>query len=168
MINETIEKLYEMRLRTMASVFKEQLDHPNMNDLNFEERFAMIVDREWTARETKKLNRRLKGARLKQKATIEDIDFRYPRELEKSVVLSLSNCHWIRAHQNVIITGGTGIGKTYLGEAFADKACREGFTAIRYRQGELFEELTTARGTVAIANSEASWRKLIFSLWMIL
>jgi len=146
MINETIEKLYGMRLRTMAVAFKEQLDHPNMNDLSFEDRLKMMVDREWTARENKKLHRRIKVARLKQRATIEDIDYRYPRDLDKSVVLSLASCHWIRAHHNVIITGGTGIGKSYLGEAFADKACREGFTAIRYRQGELFEALKVANG----------------------
>ena len=159
MINETVEKLFSMRLRTMASAFRAQLAHPNLEGLSFEERFGMLVDQEWIARENKKLSRRIKGARLKHMATIEDIDFRYPRELEKTIVLSLATCQWIRSHHNVIITGGTGLGKTYLGEAFGNKACREGFTAVCYRQNELFEALTQARALGTLSRVRDNFRK---------
>jgi len=146
MINQTVEKLYQMRLDTMASAFNEQLAQPSAGDLTFEERFAMIVDREWTYRDNRKLTRRLKEARLRLKATVEDIDYRHPRGLDKSVMRSLLASQWIKGHQNVIITGPTGIGKSYLAEALADKACRDGFTAVNYRATLLSKELEIARG----------------------
>ena len=146
MINQTVEKLYQMRLDTLAAAFKEQLEQPSLGNLSFEERFAMIVDREWTSRENRKLARRLKAARLRLKATVEDIDYRHPRDLDKSVMRSLITCQWIKGHQNVIITGPTGIGKSYLSEALADKACRDGFTALDYRATLLLKELEISRG----------------------
>lgn len=146
MINQTVEKLYQMRLDTMAAAFKEQMEQPSMGNLSFEERFAMVVDREWMHRENRKLARRLKAARLKMKATVEDIDYRHPRGLDKSVMRSLITCQWIKGHQNVIITGPTGIGKSYISEALADKACRDGFTALCYRMTRLAGELEIARG----------------------
>ncbi len=152
MIHQSIEKLYQMRLTTMAGAFSEQMKQPSMSELSFEERFAMIVDQEWTFRDNRKLQRRLKSARLKQQATIEDIDFRYPRELDKSVILTLANCQWIKHHHNIIITGPTGIGKSYIAEAFANKACREGYTAICYRSPRLFQELDLARGDGSYMN----------------
>lgn len=145
-MHQTIEKLSQMKLHTMATAFQEQLEKPALSSLSFEDRFAMIVDREWSAREDRKLTRRLKAARLKIQATIEDIDYQHQRGLDKSVIRSLSSCQWIKSHQNVIVTGPTGIGKTYLTEAFANKACREGFTAIYYRSTRLFGELDIARG----------------------
>ena len=146
MLNQTIEKLSQMKLYTMATAVQEQLEKPSLSSLGFEDRFAMIVDREWTSREDRKLSRRLKTARLRTQATIEDIDYQHPRGLDKSVIRSLASCQWIRSHQNVIITGPTGIGKTYLAEAFPNKACREGFTAVYYRATRLFGELEIARG----------------------
>ena len=146
MINQTVEKLYQMRLDTLAAAFKEQLEQPSLGNLSFEERFAMIVDREWTSRENRKLSRRLKAARLRLKATVEDIDYRHPRDLDKSVMRSLITCQWIKGHQNVIITGPTGIGKSYISEALADKACRDGFTALDYRATLLLKELEISRG----------------------
>ena len=146
MIQQTLEKLSQMRLHTIADALRDQLQQPSLQELSFEERIAMLVDREWIARENRKLQRRLKAARLKQQAAVEDIDFRHPRGLDKSVMLTLSNCNWIRNHQNVIVTGQTGIGKSYLAEAFAQKACREGFTALYYRVPRLFRDLAIARG----------------------
>jgi DNA replication protein DnaC len=146
LIHQSLEKLTQMRLHTMADAIRQQLEQPSVQELSFEERIAMIVDREWLFRENRKLTRRLKAARLKQQAAVEDIDFRQPRGLDKSVMLTLSNCQWIRNHQNVIITGPTGIGKSYLAEALAQKACREGFTALYYRSPLLFRDLAIARG----------------------
>jgi DNA replication protein DnaC len=130
----------------MAVAFREQMEQPQMGALSFEERFAMIVDRESNHRENRKLARRLKAARLKMKAAVEDIDYRHPRGLDKSVMRSLTTCQWLKGRQNVIITGPTGIGKTYISEALADKACRDGFTAVCYRMPRLARELEIARG----------------------
>jgi DNA replication protein DnaC len=144
-VHQTIEKLSQMKMHTMAAAFQEQLEQPSLSSLSFEDRFAMIVDREWTSREDRKLTKRLKAARLRTHATVEDIDYHHPRGLDKSVIRSLASCQWIRSHQNVIVTGPTGIGKSYLAEAFVNKACREGFTAVRYRSTRLFGELEIAR-----------------------
>jgi DNA replication protein DnaC len=146
MLHHTVDKLSQMKMHTMALAFREQLEQPSLGSLSFEDRFAMIVDREWTSRENRKLTGRLKAARLKTQATVEDVDYQHPRGMDKSVIRSLASCQWIRSHQNVIITGPTGIGKTYLAEAFANKACREGFTAVHYRSTRLFGELQIARG----------------------
>jgi DNA replication protein DnaC len=146
MNQQTMEKLAQMRLHTMAAAFREQLEQPSTHSLCFEDRLAMIVDREWLFRENRKLSKRLKSAQLKHQAAIEDIDYRHPRGLDKSVFRSLIACQWIQSHQNVIITGPTGIGKSYLAEALAQKACREGFTALYSRSTRLFRDLAVARG----------------------
>jgi DNA replication protein DnaC len=169
MIHQTMEKLYQMRLDTMAAAFKEQMEQPSSGTLGFEERFAMIVDREWTFRENRKLTARLRAARLRLKATVEDIDYRHPRGLEKSVMRSLINCQWIRSHQNVIITGPTGIGKSYLSEALADKACRDGFSALNYRATLLMKELEIARGDgsyLKFLNRTAKFDLLVIDDWV--
>jgi len=157
LIHQSLEKLSQMRLHTMADAIRQQLEQPSVQELSFEERLAMIVDREWLFRENRRLTRRLKAARLKQQAAVEDIDFRQPRGLDKSVMLTLSNCQWIRNHQNVIITGPTGIGKSYLAEALAQKACREGFTALYYRSSHIFRDLAIARG-------DGNYSKLLIKL----
>ncbi len=146
MNNHTIEKLHQMKLHTMAAAFKEELERPHNSDLTFEDRIALLVEREWLFRENRRLGTRLKSAKLRHQAVLEDIDFRHPRGLEKSLILSLAGCQWIRNHHNVIITGPTGIGKSYLASALADKACREGYTARYYRASRLFQDLAMARG----------------------
>lgn len=168
MINQTVEKLYQMRLDTMAVAFNEQLQQPSATNLSFDERFAMIVDREWLYRENRKLSRRLKAARLKMRATFEDIDYRHPRGLEKSVMRALVTCEWLKSHQNVIITGPTGIGKSYLSEVLADKACRDGFTALCYRMPRLARELEIARGDgsyIKLLNRLAKTDLLVVDDW---
>jgi DNA replication protein DnaC len=146
MLHQTIEKLSQMKMHTMAAAFQEQLEQPSMSSLSFEDRFAMLVDREWISRENRKLTKRLKTARLRTNATIEDIDYQHPRGLDKSVIRSLASCQWISSHQNVIVTGSTGTGKTYLAEAFVNKACREGINATCYRSTRLFGEMKIAYG----------------------
>lgn len=146
MNNHTIEKLHQMRLHTMAAAFKEELERPNNSDLAFEDRIALMVEREWLFRENRRLGTRLKAAKLRHQAVLEDIDFRHPRGLEKSLLLSLASCQWIKNHHNVIITGPTGIGKSYVAQALAEKACRERCTAKYYRASRLLQELAMARG----------------------
>ena len=147
MLNEqTIEKLYAMKLNGMVDAFKEQLQQPETGELCFEERFGLLVDRQWTWKEDRLMKRLLANAKLKINGCIEDIDYRAPRGLDRSVILRLGNCDWIRHGQNVIITGPTGVGKTYLGCALANRACRMGYSAFYIRIPRLFSELAIARG----------------------
>jgi DNA replication protein DnaC len=146
MLNEqTSEKLYTLKLAGMAEALKGQLQKPEMNDLSFEERFAMLTDAECLFRENKKMKRLLHNAKLKLPASLEDVDYRAPRGLDKSVIQSLGTCGWIRKHQNVIIVGPTGTGKTYLSCALAQRACREGLSAFYLRTPALYRTLATAR-----------------------
>lgn len=146
MDQQTIDKLYQMKLEGMTIAFKEQTEQPDIGSLSFEERFAMIVEREWTFRENRRLAIRLKNARFNQQATLEDIDYRHHRGLDKSVIRTLSTCQWVKKAHNIIISGPTGIGKSYIAEALAQKACRDGATAYRTKASRLFRELEIARG----------------------
>jgi DNA replication protein DnaC len=118
----------------------------DLADLSFEERLGLLLDREIALRQTRKMKTRLYKARLRQDSCLEDIDFRHPRGLDKSLVARLADCQWIREHHNLIITGPTGVGKTYLACAFAQKSCREGFTTLYLRLTKLFEDLALAKG----------------------
>jgi DNA replication protein DnaC len=147
MLNEpTIEKLRALRLDAMVSAWTEQQQKPNLGQLTFEERFALLVDAEWLHRENKRLTRCLREAKLKlADACIEDIDFSPKRELDKAVIRQLASCRWVQEHQNVLITGATGTGKTYLACALAQQACRQGYRAIYRRASRLFDELNLSR-----------------------
>jgi DNA replication protein DnaC len=142
---QTLDKLYAMKLNGMADALKELIQQPHTQDLSFEERVALIVDRQWTWKEDRRLKRLLQIARLKINACTEDIDFKTPRGLDKSVLLHLAHCEWITNTQNIIITGPTGVGKTYLACALANRACRMGFQSHYIRLPRLFQELTIAR-----------------------
>jgi len=158
MLNEqTIEKLYHMKLNGMAEAFKEQILQPDLAQMSFEERFALVVERHWTWKEDRRMKRLLSLAKLKINACIEDIDYRAPRGLQKSVILQLSSCDWVRNAHNVIITGPTGAGKTYLACALANRACRMGLSAFYIRIPNLFQEL-------AIARADGSYSKIMKKL----
>lgn len=150
----TIEKLHELRFFGMAKALQEQAQMPQCDALSFEDRFALLVDREATERENSRLQGRLKMAKLRLTATIEDIDYRHPRGLDKALVLSLASCQWIRAHHNCIVIGPTGVGKSYLACALAHKACREGYKTRYIRAPRLFEEFATAK-------ADGRYRKLL-------
>lgn len=147
MLNQpTIEKLYAMRMRGMADAFTQQQEDPQTRQLSFEERFALLVDRQWGWRQNRALERRLRDARLQGPACMEDIDFRAARGLDKQVVRSLiHDSDWVRRHQHIFLVGPTGIGKTFLARAFGQKACRDGFTAYFATAPQLFRELELAR-----------------------
>lgn len=147
MLNQqTTEKLYAMRLRGMADAFSQQQEDRNTTQLSFEERFALLVDRQWSWRENRALQRRLREGRLQGPACVEDIDFRAARGLDKQVVRSLiHDSDWVRRHQHIFLIGPTGIGKTFLARAFGQKACRDGFTAYFATAAQLFRELEMAR-----------------------
>jgi DNA replication protein DnaC len=129
----TLDTLQTLRLHGMDHVLVEQLHMPDIAALTFEERFGLLVDREITERENRRLTTRLRQAKLRQTACIEAIDYRHPRGLEKALMARLTTCQWVREHHNVLITGPTGIGKTWLGCALGHQACRDGLTALYLR-----------------------------------
>lgn len=147
MLNEqTMMLLNNMRLLGMARSLREQMDHAEKyTSLSFEERVGLLIDHEHTDRESRKLTRRLQQAHLRDKACIEDIDYRQTRSLDKGVIRRLATCDWINKHQNVIITGATGAGKTYLACALADQACRKGIDTAYRRMSRLMQEMHVAR-----------------------
>ena len=142
----TLDKLHELRFTGMARALAEQMALPDIEDLSFEERLGLLVDREATEREDRRLQTRLRQAKLKQNACIEDIDFKQPRGMDKSLLLDLAQCQWIKKHLNLLITGPTGVGKTWIACALAQKACREGFTSLYLRLPRLLQELPIAKG----------------------
>src|SRR6266700_1729706 len=142
----TIEKLYTMRLRGMAEAFQQQQEDANIHSLSFEERFGLLIDRQWNWRQNRALERRLRIGRLKGPACVEDIDYRTSRGLDRQLIRSLTaESTWVREHQNLFLIGPTGIGKTWLARAFAQKACRDGYSALFLKASELFREFVTAR-----------------------
>jgi DNA replication protein DnaC len=141
----TIEKLTAMKLSGMAEAFRRQNQNPEMNQLSFEERLGLLVDEQWTWSENKAFARRIKNARFKHDAVIEDIDYRHSRRLDRALIRSLSAGVWIAQHQNILIFGPTGIGKSFLACALAQKAVRDGFTALYTRTPKLLRDLALAR-----------------------
>lgn len=141
-----MEKLQAMNFYGMRKAFEDQLEMADIGKLSFEERFGLLVDREKTEREGRRLKIRLQKAKLRHNASMEDIDFNHPRRLDRQLILSLSSCEWLKAHHNVFIMGPTGIGKSYLACAIAHKACREGYSALYLRLPKLFSELSLAKG----------------------
>lgn len=147
MLNEeTYDKLIAMKLHGFATAFQEVLDQKGPDKLSFEERFGLMVDREWTERQERRLRRRLQIAKLRERACMEDIDYRHPRGLDRSVMQRLGTLRWVAAQDNVIITGKTGVGKTWLGCALGDKACKENLSVRYFRLPRLLEGLRIARG----------------------
>lgn len=147
MINEeTYRQLVEMKLNGMAAAFRDALDARGPDALTFEERFGIIVDREWNERQTRRLKNRLSRSKLREQACIEDLDYRHPRALDRSVMQRLATCQWIKDHENVLVTGPTGLGKTWIACALAHQACRQGYTAFYLRVPRVLQDLFVARG----------------------
>ena len=142
----TSEKLQALRLLGMVKALDEQQRMPEIEDLCFEERLGLLVDREVTERDNRRLSSRLRNAKLRLDAAVEDIKYRPVRGLDKSLMLALSSCRWIDEHLNILITGATGVGKSYIACALAQKACREGHSVLYFRLPRLLQELGLARG----------------------
>ena len=142
----TLEKLQTLRLMGMYKALTEQMNMPESETLGFEERLGLLADREMTERQDRRLTTRLRQARLKHNACVEDLDYRAPRGIDKALLLQLATCRWVHEGLNLIINGATGVGKTWIACALAQKACREGYTALYLRLPRLFEELSLAHG----------------------
>ena len=142
----TLEKLQTLRLSGMYKALTEQMTLPESETLSFEERLGLLADRELTERQDRRLKTRLRQARLKHNACVEDLNYRAPRGLDKALMLELATGRWVHEGLNVIINGPTGVGKTWIACALAQKACREGYTALYLRLPRLFEDLSLAHG----------------------
>jgi DNA replication protein DnaC len=156
----TIEKLHALHLTAMATAFEHQRSSSQHAELSFDDRLGLLVDTEWTARETRKLAQRLRHAKLRYPASLEDIDFSTPRGLSREVVLSLGTGGWIRDHHHLLITGPTGIGKSWLASAFVESACRHGYTATYVRAPRLLHDLAVSRGDGSYGRLLAKLAKL--------
>jgi DNA replication protein DnaC len=142
----TLDKLHILKLTGMARALQDQIRMPEVDSLSFEERLGLLVDREMTERENRRLKTRLRKAKLRHHAAIEDIDTHHPRGLDRRLVIELSSCSWIGQNHNLLISGPTGCGKTFLACALAHKACREGYSAYYTRAPRLFQEVAFAKG----------------------
>jgi DNA replication protein DnaC len=146
LLYQTMEKLAEMKLSGLLAGLREQVDGEGYADLSFEERIGLLVDKEHLLRENRRLTRRFQEARLKAVAQVEDVDFQSARGLDKGQYLDLAQGGWIRRRHNLIITGPTGVGKTYLACALAHRACREGLRCLYVHSPDLVREMTISRG----------------------
>jgi DNA replication protein DnaC len=172
MLNEmTMEKLKSMKLRGMSLAFEEQTSNPAVRDLSFEERFGLIVDAEWIKRKSNHLNRLLKKATCKfSNACIEDIEYHNDRKLDKALIAELSTCNYIRNKRNVIVMGASGAGKTFIGCALGNSACRNLMSTKYIRLPELLTDLDIARGDGTykrILNQYKKYELIIFDEWLL-
>src|SRR5579872_1764991 len=150
-----IEKLLSMRLQGMADALKAQEQDAGVRELSFVERLSLLVDQQWNWRENQALARRLKSAKLRHNACIEDIDYRAARGLEKTIIRGLAkDSQWVQNHENLFVLGPTGVGKSYIAGALAQKACRDGYSAYYTRAAALFRDL-------ALARADGSFRSLL-------
>ena len=145
MYHPTLDKLKQLRLTGMMRALQEQEGVPDIRTMPFEERFGLIVDRELTERDNRRMQTRLRTAKFKQNAALEDIDFKAARGLDRSLIMKLAGCEWVSEHLNVLITGATGLGKTFLSCALAHKACREGYSSYYVKLTRLFQDLDMGR-----------------------
>ncbi|MBA2658963.1 MAG: ATP-binding protein [Nitrosospira sp.] len=145
MYHPTLDKLQQLKLSGMVRALQEQEAVPGIGSMPFEERLGLMVDRELTERDNRPLQIRLRAAKLKQNTALEDTDFKSPRGLDRSLIMKLADCKWVAEHLNALVTGPTGVGKTWLACALAHKACREGYSAYYVRLPRLLQELDVGR-----------------------
>lgn len=157
LIHPTIEKLNSMRLAGMAKGLRAQLENPEIHNLPFEDRLALLVEAELLERETRQLATRIKGAKLRENAALEDLDTKASRGIDRALLASLATCQWIKRRHNLLITGATGAGKTWLSCALSHTACRQGMTAAYHRLPALMQDLDLAR-------HDGRYRKLMRAL----
>lgn len=152
-VQQTMTRLRELRLTSMADAYSSQLQQPKLHQLGFDDRFGLLVEHEASERESKKLKRLVQGAGFPETASLEDADYRASRGIDKSVVASLASCEWVRQQLNLIILGATGVGKTWLACAFGSQVCRLRLPVVFYRASDLY-------GDIAVAAHDGSLPKL--------
>jgi len=167
----TLTKLAEMRMTAMAETYQEQLRNPEYQEMAFEDRFGLLVDMEWSRRQSNKLERLIKSAQLSNnQAAIEDIEYHPDRKLDKSQILRLATGNYIEEHHNIILKGASGNGKTYLACAFGIAACRQFYKVKYVRLPDLLDELAVARGEGIFRKVMKQYKKvnlLILDEWLL-
>jgi len=158
--HQTIEGLYALKLPAMAAGLAEQADSASHQALSFEERLGLLVDRELAERDSRRLQRYLKTAKLRANAVIEDVDFRRHRGLDRPVLLGLAESGWVANHHNVAVVGPTGVGKTFLACVLANCAIRRGHTALYLRASRMLDELAVARVDGRFGRLTAAWARI--------
>jgi DNA replication protein DnaC len=156
----TVDKLRDLSLMGMVRAFEQQTANADYQALAFEERLGLMVDVELEERENRRLFRYLKSAKLRDNACIEDIDFHKSRGLERALILEMSECRWIGAHQNALVIGATGVGKTYVACALAQAAIRHGHSALYLRFPRMIDELAIARVDGRLPRLLATWARV--------
>lgn len=157
MREQTFEKLYHLKLHGFAHALEEQFKDPDVSSLSFEDRLAGLVDAQWLWRENRAVASRLRKARLKVPASMENVNYRHQRQLDKSLMRSLASCEWVKQRHNITISGASGLGKTYLCCALLEQACRKGFTAYYVSAPKFFRQL-------AIGYADGSFDRLLSRL----
>jgi DNA replication protein DnaC len=157
LIQPTLDKLNALKLNGMAIALTEQMTHNAAQGLAFEERLALLLDRESLYRENRRMTRLQQLAQFKQRAALEDLNYRDRTGLDRSQLASLAACDWIRANQHVLVHGATGSGKTFLACALGHQACRNGMSVLYVRAPRLFEELT-------LCHADGSFRKRLAAI----
>jgi DNA replication protein DnaC len=153
LIEETIQKMLALRMPTMAQATRELLESAPNNQLSFEDKLGLLIDREWTERDNRRIARRIREAKLSTRASLEAVECDAARGLDKGFIKQLNTCQWAKAKQNVLITGATGTGKSFLAAALAELACRHGLRALFVRVPRLTEELAIARASGAYSST---------------
>ena len=165
---QTVAQMEAMKLGGMVTALEEQRQQTNITDLDFEERFGMLVERQWLWQQNRALTRRLRMAHLKMKGCLEDVNYRHKRGLRRDSIEQLIAADWVRCHRNTIITGPTGTGKTYLACALGHQACRDGFSTLYYYAPKLFRDLRNAQldgSLIPLLRRLARTRLLIIDDW---
>ena len=165
---QTVTRMEAMKWGGMVTALEEQRQQTAIADLDFEERFGMLVERQWLWQENRALTQRLRKARLKMQACLEDINYRHKRGLRRDSIEQMIGADWVRCHRNAIITGPTGTGKTYLACALGHQACRDGFGTLYYYAPKLFRDLRNAQldgSLITLLRRLARTRLLIIDDW---
>lgn len=153
LIEETIQKMMTLKMHGMVKATRELLESAPAHQLGFEDKLGIIIDREWSERDNRRISRRIKEARLVTQASLDAIECDPARGLDKSFIRQLATCQWAKSKQNILITGATGTGKSFVGAALADSACRQGFRALFIRVPRLVEDLAVARVSGAYSSA---------------
>lgn len=143
--NETLVKMKKLRLHGMATAFENLLSTSSRMDLTIDEAVTHLVDSEWDDKHKRRLDRLIKGAKFRYKASIDELNYDPERKLDKNLMLRLSSCNWVENGEDILVTGATGVGKSYIGSALGYQACNYGFTVGYYSSSRLFAELTLGK-----------------------
>jgi DNA replication protein DnaC len=156
---QTLETLRALGLTGMADAYQAQLQDADVQSLSFDERLGILVNREWSARQTRRLVRRLQIARLPMQASVEDIDYATPRGLDRGLIRTLADGRWLHEHLNVLLSGPTGVGKSYIASVLGDAVCRHGFIVRYFRVSRLTGDLTPGQGRQDVSTAHAAARE---------